>query len=112
MKLTIKKIVLDAAQKAYKKGLLNSDQVPEMEIEEPRHQAHGDYSTNFAMVCASIQKMAPRKIAEILVSSIETMNESSGETESLVEKIEIAGPGFINFFLSNTAWHPVIDSRP
>jgi len=110
MKLTIKKIVLDAAQKAYEKGLLNSDQVPEMEIEEPRHQAHGDYSTNFAMVCASIQKMAPRKIAEILVSSIETMNESSGETESLVEKIEIAGPGFINFFLSNTAWHPVIDT--
>jgi len=110
MKLTIKKIILDAAQKAYEKGLLNSDQVPEMEIEEPRHQAHGDYSTNFAMVCASIQKMAPRKIAEILVSSIETMNESSGETESLVEKIEIAGPGFINFFLSNTAWHPVIDT--
>ncbi|MBU8849982.1 MAG: arginine--tRNA ligase [Desulfobacterales bacterium] len=109
MKHTIKRIVLDAAKKAFENGALLSDQVPEMEIEEPRHQAHGDFSTNFAMVSASIQKMAPRKIAEILISSIEELAETSGETGSLVEKIEIAGPGFINFFLSNKAWHPVVD---
>ncbi|MBU8911393.1 MAG: arginine--tRNA ligase [Desulfobacterales bacterium] len=109
MKHTIKRIVLDAAKKAFEDGALLSDQVPEMEIEEPRHQAHGDFSTNFAMVSASIQKMAPRKIAEILISSIEELAETSGETGSLVEKIEIAGPGFINFFLSNKAWHPVVD---
>ena len=101
MKQTIRKIVLNAARKAYENGVLVSDQIPEMEIEEPKHPSHGDFSTNFAMVSASIQKMPPRKIAESLVSFI--------ETGTLVEKIEIAGPGFINFFLSNKAWHPVIE---
>jgi len=101
MKQTIRKIVLNAARKAYENGVLVSDQIPEMEIEEPKHPSHGDFSTNFAMVSASIQKMPPRKIAESLVSFI--------ETGTLVEKVEIAGPGFINFFLSNKAWHPVIE---
>ncbi|MCD4720348.1 MAG: arginine--tRNA ligase, partial [Desulfobacula sp.] len=122
MKITIRKIILDAAQKAFEKGMLISDQISEMEIEEPRHQSQGDFSTNFAMVCASIQKMPPRKIAEILVSEIEISGKSpdtasdtasdkaSGETPGLIEKVEIAGPGFINFFLSNRAWHPVIDT--
>ncbi len=104
MKLTIKQIVLDAAKKAYENGALPSDQVPEMEIEEPRHKSQGDYSTNFAMVSASIQKMAPTKIAKSILSEIKT-----NETGSLIEKVEIAGPGFINFFLSNEAWHPLVD---
>jgi len=117
MKVTIKKIVLNAAQKAFENGALPSDQIPEMEIEEPRHQSHGDFSTNFAMVSAAIQKMPPRKIAESLVSVIEALcevpdgisGEISDETAGLIEKVEIAGPGFINFFLSNKAWHPVVD---
>ncbi|NOX35266.1 MAG: arginine--tRNA ligase [Deltaproteobacteria bacterium] len=101
MKHTIRRIVLNAAQKAFENGELPSGRFPEMEIEEPRHKSQGDFSTNFAMVSASIQKMAPGKIAESIVSSI--------EKGSLIEKVEIAGPGFINFFLSNKAWHPVID---
>jgi arginyl-tRNA synthetase len=105
MKHTIKRIVLDAAQKAFETGVLPSAQVPEMEIEEPRHASQGDFSTNVAMVSASIHKMSPRKIAQSLVSSIE----ASGEIGSLIEKVEIAGPGFINFFLSPEAWHPVVD---
>ena len=121
MKVMIRKIVLNAAQKAFENGTLPSDQVPEMEIEEPRHQSHGDFSTNFAMVSAGIQKMPPRKIAESLVSVIEALSEvpdgisdavsdkKSDETAGLIEKVEIAGPGFINFFLSNKAWHPVVN---
>jgi len=119
MKVTIKKIVLNAAQKAFENGALPSDQIPEMEIEEPRHQSHGDFSTNFAMVSAAIQKMPPRKIAESLVSVIEALcevpdgisGEISDETAGLIEKVEIAGPGFITFFLSNKAWHPVVDQN-
>lgn len=118
MKRLIKEIVLDAAQKAYEKGLLNSDLFPEMEIEEPRHHSHGDFSTNFALVCAATQKMSPRKIAQILVPMINVFGEPLGDptddasdkSTSLIEKVEIAGPGFINFFLSNKAWHPVIDT--
>jgi arginyl-tRNA synthetase len=105
MKYTIKRIVLDAAKKAFETGTLPSAQIPEMEIEEPRHASQGDFSTNVAMVSAAIHKMPPRKIAQCLVSSIE----ASGEIGGLIEKIEIAGPGFINFFLSPEAWHPVVD---
>lgn len=118
MKRLIKEIVLDAAQKAYENGLLNSDLFPEMEIEEPRHHSHGDFSTNFALVCAATQKMSPRKIAQILVPMInvfgealdDPMDDASDKSTNLIEKVEIAGPGFINFFLSNKAWHPVIDT--
>ncbi|MFH2061335.1 MAG: arginine--tRNA ligase [Pseudomonadota bacterium] len=101
MKQAIIKIVIDAVSNAYKKGDLPCDQIPEMEIEESRHQSFGDYSTNIAMVSAKTQKMAPKKIAQCLVSSI--------ELSGIIEKVEIAGPGFINFFLSNKAWHPVVD---
>lgn len=107
MKDTIKKIVVDAAEQAFKNGMLPSDQIPDIQIEETKHQTHGDYSTNFAMVSASIQKMSPRKIAQSIVLEIEA--DKKGKNRSLVEKVEIAGPGFINFFLSNKAWHPVVD---
>ena len=107
MKDTIKKIVVEAAEQAFKNGMLPSDQIPDIQIEETKHQTHGDYSTNFAMVSASIQKMSPRKIAQSIVLEIEAGKK--GKNSSLVEKVEIAGPGFINFFLSNKAWHPVVD---
>ncbi len=106
-------MVLDAALRAYAKGDLKSDQMPDMEIEEPKHQSQGDFSTNFAMVSASIQKTAPRKIAQSLVDQINVSEPAETGPEramgGLIEKIEIAGPGFINFFLSNRAWHPVVD---
>lgn len=101
MKAIIKKIILDGAQKAFEQGLLKSDLFSEMEIEAPRHGAHGDFSTNFAMVSAGAQRMAPRKIAEAVIACMD-----QGE---IIEKIEIAGPGFINFFLANRAWYPILD---
>ncbi|MGD9731821.1 MAG: arginine--tRNA ligase [Desulfamplus sp.] len=111
MKNAIKNIVLDAAEAAFKKGLLPNNITPDMEIEAPRHENHGDFSTNFAMVSASVQKMAPRKIAEIIRSCIEenlTKDDADQNRAKILEKIEIAGPGFINFFLAPSAWYPVI----
>ncbi len=105
MKIKIKQIVLNAAKKAFEQGELPSDKIPAMDIEEPKHGSQGDFSSNFAMVSAGIQKMAPKKIAQILVSTIESM-----DSIDYIEKIEVAGPGFINFFLSNAAWHPVVDT--
>jgi arginyl-tRNA synthetase len=105
MKIKIKQIVLAAAQLAFEKGVLPSDQIPDMDIEEPKHISQGDFSSNFAMVSAGIQKMAPKKIAQVLVSVMESMAPAQG-----IEKIEVAGPGFINFFLTNAAWHPVVDT--
>jgi len=101
MKSVIKNIVLNAAQRAFENGLLPSSVIPEMEIESPRHENHGDFSTNFAMVSASVQKISPRKIAEAIISSIE-------DSDQILEKTEIAGPGFINFFLAPNAWYPSV----
>jgi len=101
MKHIIKNMVTAAAEKAVDAGMLVSGHVPEMEIEVPKHESQGDLSTNFAMVSAAIQKMAPRKIAEAVIAHM--------EPEDRIDKIEVAGPGFINFFLRPSAWHPVVD---
>ncbi len=99
-------MVLRAARKAFENGALPSDQVPDMEIETPKHDGQGDFSTNFAMVSARHQKMAPRQIAQAVVDA---MSPADGDNGLPIEKIEIAGPGFINFFLSDAAWHPIVD---
>jgi len=101
MRQKLSDIILFAARKAFQKGKLTSEEFPVVEIGEPKTAAHGDFSTNFAMVMSSAQKMGPRKIAEIITCEID-------DHSGLIEKIEIAGPGFINFFLRQNSWHPVL----
>jgi arginyl-tRNA synthetase len=99
MKHHIINLIADAARHAHKAGVLPSDQHPPVEVEEPKFHDHGDFATNFAMLAARMQKMAPRKIAQVLVDHIK-------DTDELVDRIEIAGTGFINFFIRPTAWAP------
>jgi len=101
MKNRIKKLIIEAASQAQAKGLLSSVDFPEVNVEKPKVEAHGDFSTNFAMVTASLQKMAPRKVAQAIVDQL-------NDSGRLLEKIEIAGPGFINFYVTPAAWHPVL----
>ncbi len=101
MKQKIKNLIINAAGRAHQKGDLPSADIPEVEVEEPRAEAHGDFSTNIALVMASIQKMAPRKIADAIIAHLQ-------DPQELIAKTEIAGPGFINFFVHPTAWHPVL----
>jgi arginyl-tRNA synthetase len=101
MKNKIQNLTQKATENAYKKGLLPFSDFPEIEVEEPKNEAQGDYSTNIAMKMAKIQKMAPRKIAETIVSAID-------DPEKILEKCEIAGPGFINFFIRNESWYPFL----
>ena len=101
MKNRITKLIIDAASQAQAKGLLFPTDFPAVNVEKPKVEAHGDFSTNIAMVIASLQKMAPRQVARAIVDQL---NDSS----RLLEKIEIAGPGFINFYVTPAAWHPVL----
>ncbi len=101
MKQKIKNMIYNALKDAYDKGDLPSSDFPEIEVEEPKAGSHGDFSTNISMVMASIQKMSPRKIAEAIIKNI---NDPGG----ILDKTEIAGPGFINFFLNKHSWHPVL----
>lgn len=79
------------------KGLLKEAYIPFIEVEFPREGSHGDYASNIAMVLASSQREAPRKIAERIVGNID-------DGDGLLDKVEIAGPGFINFFIKNNVW--------
>jgi len=101
MKDKLQEIVANAAGAALAAGKLNSGDFGPVSIEETKSAAHGDYATNFALAGASAQKMPPRKIAEAI---IEHLNDPDG----IIEDTEVAGPGFINFFISPAAWPPVI----
>ena len=101
MKDKIKQLIVQASHAAYNNGDLPSNRFPEIEVEVPKILSHGDFSTNMAMVMASSQKMPPRKIAEAITKNIL-------DQKALLEKTEIAGPGFINFFVNARSWHPVM----
>ena len=101
MKQKIKALILSAAKNAYKNGELPSAEFPEVEVDVPKIESHGDFSSNMAMVMASAQKMPPRKIAE-------TITKHLTDPEEMLAKTEIAGPGFINVFIKASAWHPIL----
>ena len=67
----------------------------DIEIEVPKDKTHGDFSVNTAMKLTKIMKKNPRELAGILVEKIDTQG-------TYIDKIEIAGPGFINFYLKNS----------
>lgn len=101
MKNRIKTVIRHAVESAIQKSALPAGNIPEVETEEPKHEAHGDFSSNIAMISASVFKMAPRKIAEVIVAHID-------DTDHLFKSIEIAGPGFINFHMNPSFWLSVI----
>ncbi len=101
MKEKIKSIILASVLLAHKNRELPSVEFSEIEIEVPKVQSYGDFSTNIAMVTASIQKMPPRKIAEAILKYIK-------DPDRILAKTQIAGPGFINFFINTLSWHPVL----
>lgn len=78
-----------------KAGLATEEQIPEVVLELPKDKAHGDYSTNMAMQLARVAKKAPRAIAEAIIENFD-------QSKASIEKVEIAGPGFINFYMNNS----------
>ncbi|MEZ4723387.1 MAG: arginine--tRNA ligase [Candidatus Kapaibacterium sp.] len=82
------KIIENALSNALSK--IGLEEIPQIAFEKPNNPDHGDISTNIALQLASILKNSPTKIAESILQNLEY-------DESLIEKVEIAGPGFINF---------------
>lgn len=91
----LNQMIIVALEKAKIQGQLNYQQIPEFVIEVPKDSGHGDFACNVAMLLARQARMAPRQIAEIIISHIDL------QAEEVLEKIEVAGAGFINFFLNN-----------
>lgn len=103
--ITVKKLN-DAIRKAFEsavsKGLLPEGEIPSFNIEIPADRSHGDLATNAAMVSARSFRSAPRKIAEAITSEIDL----SGTN---LDRFEIAGPGFINFFYAPAFYAAVLE---
>lgn len=91
---SLKNDISKAVQQLCKEKNIDASVVPDFNIEIPADNSHGNFSSNAALVCAKIFKASPRNIAEIIVNKLPHDSE-------YVAKTEIAGPGFINFFLSD-----------
>lgn len=87
----LKNAIADAVAEA---GLASAAEMPEVILETPKDKKHGDFATNIAMQLARIAKKAPRQIAEDIVAHLD-------KSKASVDKIDIAGPGFINFFMKS-----------
>lgn len=99
--IELKNIIEQAVKKAVSNGTLPEAEMPQFNIEKPANKDNGDYSTNVAMAGARAFKKAPRMIAEAIVSCIDLDG-------TAFDRVEIAGPGFMNFFLSQQFYSNVL----
>ncbi len=97
----IKSIILNSAEKAISDGILENAELNDFKIEVPKDRANGDYAVNAAMVWSRLFKKAPRQVAEILMANADFNG-------TYIEKYEIAGPGFINFYLSQKYYADIV----
>ncbi|NMK71778.1 arginine--tRNA ligase [Staphylococcus capitis] len=89
----VKQTLIEEIEASIKKAGLAED-IPEIKIEIPKDTKNGDYSSNIAMVLTKIAKRNPCEIAQAIVDNLDT-------SKAHVKEIDIAGPGFINFYLDN-----------
>ncbi|MBS3908102.1 MAG: arginine--tRNA ligase [Actinobacteria bacterium] len=93
-------LIRDALLRAQRDERLPAVEIPQIVLERPREKAHGDWSTNIAMVLAGQAQMPPRAVAQVIAEAL-------GDDTS-INKVEIAGAGFINFYLSNDWLYEVL----
>lgn len=100
--LQLKQLLENAVKAAIENGSLPQAELPDFIIEVPADKTHGDFASNAAMVSARAFHLAPRKIAEIIVQHLSLDG-------SYFKSCEIAGPGFLNFFLSASWFSDVLN---
>ncbi len=97
----LRNLIENAVQEAIKSGDLPEADMPEFIIEKPANEENGDYSSNVAMAGTRSFKKAPRMIAEAIMSHIDLDG-------TVFDRAEIAGPGFLNFFLSQKYYSEIL----
>ena len=100
MKQKVVALLQQAVEELIEQSVLQSDWIPEISVERTRDAQHGDFASNLAMMLAKSAKTAPRQLAEAIIAAL--------PDDVSVEKVEIAGPGFINFFVNPAAQHQII----
>ena len=98
MKKQMIRLLQDAIKTCSEKNILPLQNFQgSIDLENTRDPSFGDYASNLAMVLASIVKDKPRRIAEVIVNHI-------SDSDHILKKVEIAGPGFLNFFIHDHIW--------
>ena len=100
MKQKVVALLQQAVEELIEQSVLQSDWIPEISVERTRDAQHGDFASNLAMMLAKSAKTAPRQLAEAIIAAL--------PDDVSVEKVEIAGPGFINFFVNPATQHQII----
>ncbi len=100
MRKKLEALIQQAVVSLKKEGVIAEDINVNIALERTRGAQHGDFATNLAMMLAKSAKMNPRQLAEKLVAAL--------PQDSAVTKVEIAGPGFINFFMDSSAQSDII----
>ena len=91
MKETLSNILYNALTEAKEKGELKINEDPLIVLEIPKDETKGDIATTVAMALAASEKKKPRDIAEIIIRRLR-------DEKGIIDRTDIAGPGFINFF--------------
>ena len=102
MKETISDLLQSALAALQSESTLPADQTYTPQVGNTKDKSHGDYACNIALVAAKTAGCAPRKLAELLIEKL--------PQSSAVEKVEIAGPGFINFFMSTSSAFEIVNT--
>lgn len=101
IKSQLKKRIDACFSRGVQEGIWSGAAADKFSVEVPKHEGQGNFSTNLAMIVGGMEKRNPREIAAQLVDMF-------GPEDDLVERVELAGPGFVNFFLRDRVWSTVI----
>ena len=88
---TIQQLVADALESARQENVLQLETIPEIQVERPGNSEHGDFATNLPLRLARATRITPLELAQSLSAHI--------ATGDVIERVEAATPGFINFYL-------------
>ena len=100
MKDQLQDLLYKCIQELISKGTLN-EMPSKIRIDHTKDNSHGDYATNIALMLSKQAKMSPVELAKIIIDQF--------EQKSFIKKIEIAGPGFINFFMSQETSSSIVN---
>ena len=97
----LKEIVDDCFRAGVRENQWSDAAADKYTVEVPKHENQGDFSTNMALVLAGIEKKNPREIAAQVVERLKNVQE-------LIERVEIAGPGFVNVTIKESVWQQLL----
>ena len=100
MKAHVQQLIAQALDKLQASGQLSADLLPDVRIERTRDPAHGDFASNIALNLAKTARRKPRDLAQDIVAALPASNQ--------IIRVEIAGPGFLNFFLDISAYYDIV----